>query len=90
MPTQRRASRGSLRLGFEPGGPVVRRRLFQRDGAHVRRHFDPAWRVIELTKLPVEQALDAEMTEPLGHDKHEPVANAAGNPRNLSKELGRH
>lgn len=56
----------------------------------MRRHFDPAWRVIELTKLPVEQALDAEMTEPLGHDKHEPVANAAGNPRNLSKELGRH
>ncbi|SOO32139.1 hypothetical protein XAP6164_810013 [Xanthomonas phaseoli pv. phaseoli] len=30
----------------------------------------------------VERALDAEMTEHLGHDKHEPVANAAGNTRN--------
>jgi len=30
----------------------------------------------------VEKALDAEMTEHLGHDKHEVVANAAGNTRN--------
>ncbi len=36
----------------------------------------------QLTKLLVERALDAEMTEHLGHDKHEPVSNAAGNTRN--------
>jgi len=36
----------------------------------------------QLTKLLVERALDAEMTEHLGHDKHEPVANASGNTRN--------
>jgi putative transposase len=36
----------------------------------------------QLTKLLVEKALDAEMTEHLGHDKHEPVANPAGNTRN--------
>jgi len=36
----------------------------------------------QLTKLLVERALDVEMTEHLGHDKHEPVANAAGNTRN--------
>ena len=36
----------------------------------------------QLTKLLVERALDAEMAEHLGHDKHEPVANAAGNTRN--------
>lgn len=36
----------------------------------------------QLTKLLVEKALDAEMTEHLGHEKHEPVANAAGNTRN--------
>jgi len=36
----------------------------------------------QLTKLLVEKALDAEMTEHLGHDRHEPVANAAGNTRN--------
>jgi putative transposase len=36
----------------------------------------------QLTKLLVEKALDAEMTEHLGHDKHEPVANLAGNTRN--------
>lgn len=36
----------------------------------------------QLTKLLVERALDAEMTEHLGHDKHEPVVNAAGNTRN--------
>ncbi|SON92517.1 transposase (fragment) [Xanthomonas phaseoli pv. phaseoli] len=36
----------------------------------------------QLTKRLVERALDAEMTEHLGHDKHEPVANAAANTRN--------
>ncbi len=36
----------------------------------------------QLTKLLVERALDAEMTEHLGHEKHEPVANAAGNTHN--------
>jgi len=36
----------------------------------------------QLTKLLVERALDAEMVEHLGHDKHAPVANVAGNTRN--------
>jgi hypothetical protein len=36
----------------------------------------------QLTKLLVEKALDAELAAHLGHDKHEPVANAAGNTRN--------
>ena len=36
----------------------------------------------QLTKLLVERALDAEMTEHLGHDKHAPVANPSGNTRN--------
>ncbi len=36
----------------------------------------------QLTKLLVEKALDAEMTEHLGHHRHAPVANAAGNARN--------
>jgi len=36
----------------------------------------------QLTKLLVERALDAEMAEHLGHDRHEPVANAEGNTRN--------
>lgn len=36
----------------------------------------------QLTKLLVEKALDAEMTEHLGHEKHDSVANAAGNTRN--------
>ncbi|QHS10685.1 IS256 family transposase [Sinimarinibacterium sp. NLF-5-8] len=35
-----------------------------------------------LTKLLVEKALDAEMAQHLGHAKHEPVANPAGNTRN--------
>lgn len=35
-----------------------------------------------LTKLVVERALEAEMTEHLGHGKHEPVANQTGNTRN--------
>ena len=36
----------------------------------------------QLTKAVVERALQAEMAAHLGHDKHESVANAAGNPRN--------
>ena len=36
----------------------------------------------QLTKLLVERALDAEMAEHLGHGKHEPVINPAGNTRN--------
>ena len=36
----------------------------------------------QLTKLLVEKALDAELTEHLGHDRHEAVANSAGNTRN--------
>ena len=36
----------------------------------------------QLTKLLVEKALDAELTEHLGHARHEAVANAAGNTRN--------
>ena len=36
----------------------------------------------QLTKRLVEKALDAEMTEHLGHDRHEPVVNAVGNTRN--------
>ncbi len=36
----------------------------------------------QLTKLLVEKALDAELTEHLGHDRHESVANAYGNTRN--------
>lgn len=36
----------------------------------------------QLTKLLVEKALDAEMTEHLGHDKHGAVANPGGNTRN--------
>lgn len=35
-----------------------------------------------LTKMLVERALDAEMTEHLGHGKNEPVANPVGNTRN--------
>ena len=35
-----------------------------------------------LTKLVVERALEAEMTEHLGHGKNEAVANVAGNTRN--------
>ena len=36
----------------------------------------------QLTKLLVEKALDAGLTEHLGHDRHESVANATGNTRN--------
>ena len=35
-----------------------------------------------LTKALVERALEAEMTEHLGHDKHESVTNVSGNARN--------
>ena len=36
----------------------------------------------QLTKLLVERALDAELTEHLGHERNEAVANASGNTRN--------
>lgn len=36
----------------------------------------------QLTKALVERALEAEMTEHLGHAKHEPVTNPRGNSRN--------
>lgn len=36
----------------------------------------------QLTKALVERALKAEMSEHLGHDKHEPVSNATDNARN--------
>ena len=36
----------------------------------------------QLTKLLVEKALDAEMTEHLGHDKNHPIQNSFGNARN--------
>ena len=36
----------------------------------------------QLTKLLVERALEAEMAEHLGHEKHDPVGNAEGNARN--------
>ena len=36
----------------------------------------------QLTKALVERALQAEMTEHLGHDKHAAVSNSTGNARN--------
>ena len=36
----------------------------------------------QLTKALVERALQAEMAEHLGHNKHAPVTNSAGNARN--------
>ena len=36
----------------------------------------------KLTKAVLESALQAEMSAHLGHDKHDPVANTAGNTRN--------
>jgi len=36
----------------------------------------------QLTKAVVERALEAEMEHHLGHSRHEPVGNAAGNTRN--------
>ena len=38
--------------------------------------------LMQLTKLLVERALDAELTEHLGHERNEAVANPAGNTRN--------
>ncbi len=38
----------------------------------------------QLTKAVIERALQAEMAAHLGHGKHEPIANAAGNARNGS------
>lgn len=43
-----------------------------------------------LTKLVVERALDAELSEHLGHEKHGSVANESGNtviPPNLDFQL---
>ena len=40
----------------------------------------------QLTKLLVEKALDAELSEHLGHGKNEPVANEAGNTRNSKSQ----
>jgi transposase-like protein len=36
----------------------------------------------QLTKMLVEQALETEMAEHLGHDKSDPVTNVTGNARN--------
>lgn len=36
----------------------------------------------QLTKALVERALQAEMAEHLGHDKHEAITNGSGNARN--------
>jgi len=36
----------------------------------------------QITKAVVERALQAQLAEHLGHGKHEPVENAAGNTRN--------
>lgn len=35
----------------------------------------------QINKLLVEKALDAELTEHLGHERNEPVSNTAGNTR---------
>lgn len=46
----------------------------------------------QLTKLLVERALDAEMSEHLGHDKNAPVTNPEGNGPHWQKQedaLGR-
>jgi putative transposase len=40
-----------------------------------------------LTKLLVGKALDAELTEHLGHERHEAVANASGNTRNGKSKM---
>src|ERR1700747_2854479 len=39
----------------------------------------------QLTKTVLETALNQEMTEHLGHDKHGPAGNEAGNVRNGSR-----
>src|ERR1700733_12508737 len=36
----------------------------------------------QLTKALLERAMQAEMTEHLGYEKHDPVGNKSGNPRN--------
>src|ERR1700748_2443808 len=49
----------------------------------------------QLTKNVLETALDAEMTEHLGYDKHDPVGRGSGNSRNGTRaktvltEIGR-
>jgi putative transposase len=43
----------------------------------------------QLTKRLVERALEAEMSEHLGHDKNKPVANASGNTRNGKSKMTR-
>ncbi len=45
-------------------------------------HFPGSPRNDAVTKLLVEKALDAELTEHLGHERHETVANPGGNTRN--------
>lgn len=40
----------------------------------------------QLTKLLVEKALNAEMANHLGHDKHQPVVNASGKTRNCKSK----
>ena len=40
----------------------------------------------QLTKLLVERALDAEMSDHLGHGKHQPVVNTSGNARNVKSK----
>jgi putative transposase len=40
----------------------------------------------QLTKRQVEHALDAEMSEYLGHDKNAPVTNPGGNARNAKSK----
>jgi len=42
----------------------------------------------QLTKLLVERALDAEISEHLGHDKNAPVTNPGGNARNGKSKKG--
>ena len=42
----------------------------------------------QLTKLLVEKALDAELTEHLGHERNGAVANSSGNTRNGKSSKG--
>jgi transposase-like protein len=44
----------------------------------------------QLTKNVLETALDAEMTEHMGYDKHDPVGRGSGNSRNGSGQDGAH
>lgn len=43
----------------------------------------------QLTKAVVEKALQAELTEHLGHERHETITNGARNSRNGSSHLHR-